>query len=169
MKKNAMIFFAAAVIALASGIAVQRLTAAASEPQTLPEAVLPDTADVQHTLSEWKGKVLIINFWATWCPPCRQEMPEFVRLQEEYGDKGLQFVGIAIEEKDPVEKFARSLGVNYPILIDEANGVELSVQMGNIIGALPYSVVVDRSGKIVYTHPGLFLREQVLEIVSPLL
>ena len=78
---------------------------------------LPDAKGREQSIGQWKGKVLVVNFWATWCVPCREEMPEFVKAQQEFGPRGLQFVGIAIDDVPKVEAFAAELGLNYPVLI----------------------------------------------------
>ena len=78
---------------------------------------LPDTSDREQSIGQWKGKVVIVNFWATWCVPCREEMPEFVKAQREFGGRGLQFVGIAVDDPAKVREFATELGLNYPALI----------------------------------------------------
>ena len=80
---------------------------------------------------------VVVNFWATWCAPCREEMPEFVRAQTEYGARGVQFVGIAVDEADKVDRFAKELGLNYPTLIGGYGAVELSKTLGNRLAALP--------------------------------
>src|SRR5512137_44966 len=76
---------------------------------------LPDAKGREQSIGQWKGKVLVVNFWATWCVPCREEMPEFVKAQQELGPRGLQFVGIAIDEVAKAEAFAAELGLNYPV------------------------------------------------------
>ena len=162
------------IIALGAGILAQRLTATPditteSTPQNaLPAFTLPDLSGQQRSISEWQGKILIINFWATWCPPCRKEIPEFIKLQQELGDQGLQFIGIAIEEKTSVEEYIDFVKINYPILIGEDAGIALSQKMGNTINALPFSIVVDNKGNIVHRQPGEFSRNQILEVVKPL-
>jgi thiol-disulfide isomerase/thioredoxin len=172
--KNVLIVIVV-VFALATGILAQRLTATPesateSTPQnTLPAFTLPDLSGQQRSISEWQGKILIINFWATWCPPCRKEIPEFIKLQQELGDRGLQFIGIAIEEKASVEKYASFVKINYPILIGEVTGIALSQKLGNTINALPFTIVVDRKGNIVHHQPGEFSRNQILKVVKPLL
>jgi len=123
-----------------------------------PEFSLPDQEGVIHKLSEWNGKVLVINFWATWCPPCRKETPAFVELQEQYGKQGLQFIGVAIDEKDNVEDFADTYGVNYPMLLGDLEAIKISKQYGNRFGTLPYSVIVDRQGKITFIQRGELLK-----------
>jgi thiol-disulfide isomerase/thioredoxin len=160
-----------ALIALAAGVAVQRWmaaepTAPLSEPAApMAEPVLRDLDGKTHTLAEWRGKLLVLNFWATWCPPCREEMPEFVRLQNELGGQGLQFVGVAIDEPDEVRAFLKDNPVNYPILIGDERAPDWADSLGNRLSALPFSVVFDRGGKIIHTQTGVFRREQVLDAV----
>ncbi|MDO9142540.1 MAG: TlpA disulfide reductase family protein, partial [Methylobacter sp.] len=103
MKQTALIILAA-LIALALGISVRQLSLNAdnNEPSPLPEFSLPDLIGHQRSISEWRGKVLVINFWATWCPPCRKEIPDFIALQQRYNDQGVQFIGIALEDQKPV-------------------------------------------------------------------
>jgi len=134
-----------------------------------PEFSLPDQEGVIHKLSEWDGKVLVINFWATWCPPCRKETPAFVKLQEKYGKQGLQFIGVAIDEKDNVENFADTYGVNYPMLLGDLEAINVSKSYGNRFGALPYTVIVDRKGKISYIQPGELLETTAEEKIKALL
>jgi len=170
MRQVALIVFVA-VLALSGGILTQRflLTSQKTEQIFLPDFNLPDSSGVQHSISEWAGKILVINFWATWCPPCRREIPEFIVLQKQYAANGLSFIGIAIDEKDAVEEFMKSAGINYPMLIGGNDGIVLANQLGNSVGAVPYTVIVDRSGQIIYQHPGELSGKQVLEIITPLL
>lgn len=119
-----------------------------------PGFILPDTSGSEHNIGEWDGKVLVINFWATWCPPCRKEMPAFIELQDEFADQGLQFIGVAIDDADKVKDFMDTYGVNYPMLLGDLAAIEIAKQYGNRFGALPYTVIVDREGKIVFTRRG---------------
>lgn len=134
-----------------------------------PDFSLKDVDGQARSVGEWDGQVLVLNFWATWCPPCRKEMPAFIDLQDEFGGQGLQFVGIAIDDLEDVRKFAAEIGVNYPILVGDQDAIEVSQAYGNGIGALPYTVVIDRGGRIVYTKPGELSREQAHAVVSGLL
>lgn len=157
-------------IGLLIGVATYQLAPRLKAKEvTIPEFAYPDIGDVQRSSSEWAGKILIINFWASWCPPCRKEIPEFVKLQKTYGDRGLQIIGIAIEEKQPAAEYAESMNINYPILIGDKGGMSLAYELGNVVAALPFTVVTDREGKIVHRHPGLFEAEQITEIIAPLL
>jgi thiol-disulfide isomerase/thioredoxin len=94
----------------------------------------------------------VVNFWATWCIPCRDEMPEFVKAQREFGERGVQFVGIAVDDVAKVRDFAAELGLNYPALIGGYGAIELSKSLGNRVGALPYTVFIDRAGRINRAH-----------------
>lgn len=136
-----------------------------TSPSTAPERLavgdqrpsfsLADTDGTLRSVAEWDGKLLILNFWATWCPPCLEEIPAFVRLQNEFADQGVQFLGIALDSKDNVRKFLREHSVNYPSLHGQSDAIELGKRYGNSIGALPYTVAISRDGKILLTHHGV--------------
>jgi thiol-disulfide isomerase/thioredoxin len=130
---------------------------------------LPDAKGQEQAIGQWKGKVLVVNFWATWCAPCREEMPEFVKAQRELGEKGLQFVGIAIDQPDKVQEFAAEIGLNYPTLIGGYGAIELSKTLGNRLGALPFTIIVDRSGRVAHTQLGPLRDETLRSIVGHLL
>jgi thiol-disulfide isomerase/thioredoxin len=130
---------------------------------------LPDIEGTVHAIDEWKGKVLVLNFWATWCPPCLEEIPAFNELQTSHRDQGLQFIGIAVDDVEPVREFFSNFEINYPVLIAGMSGLGLAANLGNSAGVVPFSVVVDRQGRIVQTHSGIFDPEQIRETVIPLL
>ena len=130
---------------------------------------LPDTEGRTQSLGQWKGKVLIVNFWATWCVPCRTEMPEFVKAQQEFGGRGLQFIGIAIDEPEKVKRFAAEVGLNYPALLGGYGGIELSKTMGNRLGALPFTIIIDRAGHVAHTQLGPIKEANLRSIVQQLL
>ncbi len=115
---------------------------------------IKDLEGREHSLTEWSGKILVVNFWATWCPPCVVEIPVFIQLQNELGSRGLQFVGIALDDPQAAGKFAQERGVNYPVLAGEDEVSQLMQGLGNQIGALPYTVVFGRDGQILHTHQG---------------
>jgi thiol-disulfide isomerase/thioredoxin len=133
------------------------------------QASLPDLSGAPQQIGNWKGKVLVVNFWATWCPPCLEEIPHFVRMQERFGGQGLQFVGIAIDEADKVRAFARKQQINYPIMIGQMDAIELSKTAGNKAGGLPYTLVLDRSGAVVSQHYGGLDEQILLPIIDELL
>lgn len=134
-----------------------------------PDFSMPDVDGTTHSISEWDGKVLIVNFWATWCTPCRKEIPEFITLQDELGEKGLQFIGIAIDRPDETRHFMQEIGINYPILVDEEQGMRLVGEYGNRLMALPYTVIIDRSGNVVHTHMGEISRAAIEELLDELI
>lgn len=172
MKSFKRMGFAIALLAAFAGVMSYRYLPAAPEQQTQQKPIdfaFPDTKGIAHHVSEWKDKILIVNFWATWCPPCREEMPEFVKLQNEFGGKGVQFIGIALEEVGPVAEYLDTFKINYPILIGNEGGTGLARELGNVIGALPFTVVIDRNGTIAHMHPGIFRRDKVIEVITPLL
>jgi thiol-disulfide isomerase/thioredoxin len=136
---------------------------------SLPDFSLPDLQGNLRHSSHWAGKVLLINYWATWCPPCRKEMPAFIELQNELGEKGLQFIGIAIDEAEATKSFAEEIGVNYPILIGNESSIEMSKQLGNRFQGLPFSVIADRSGKIIYTQAGELTPETIRKQIEKLI
>jgi len=140
-----------------------------TEAGTLFGVALPDVKGREQSIGQWKGKVLVVNFWATWCVPCREEMPEFVKAQREFGPQGLQFVGIAVDEATKVEAFATELGLNYPALIGGYGAIELSRSFGNRLGALPFTIIVDRAGRISHTQLGPIKETQLRTIINQLL
>ena len=133
------------------------------------DARLPDLAGRMQALSQWRGKVLVLNFWAPWCPPCRKEIPDFIRLQARHGAAGLQFVGVALDEPDKVAAFVDENGVNYPSLLGEAEAAELSTAAGNRLGGLPYTVVFDRQGNAVASFTGGVSEARLASVIEPLL
>lgn len=132
-------------------------------------ARLTDPQGAARTLDEWRGRVLVVNFWATWCAPCREEIPIFVRLQERYGAHGLQFVGIAIDQPDKVADFAREFGINYPLLLGGLETMGLVRLAGNRAGILPYTLVLDRAGTLVSRELGGLKEARLDSLVRPLL
>ena len=141
----------------------------AAAVQALLAAPLKDLEGGTRAIESWRGKVLVINFWATWCAPCRKEIPEFVKVQERHGARGLQFVGIAFDQPEPVGKFAGEYGINYPLLIGGLDTMALMRESGNKAGVLPFTLVLDRQGKVARGYRGT-LDEAILESeVVPLL
>lgn len=113
-----------------------------------------DSDGKPQAFAQWRGKTLVINFWAAWCPPCREEMPAFSRLQAKYAANGVQFVGIALDSTDAVSAFAAQHPVTYPLLIGGAEGTDLSRQLGNKRLALPYTLIFNPSGESRFARLG---------------
>lgn len=120
----------------------------------LLDAPVTDLNGQPKNLDEWKGKLLVVNLWAAWCPPCRAEMPAFSRIQQNFADKDVQFIGIALDDAAPVQEFLRSTPVSYPILLAPPTRLELSAPLGNSAQGLPFSFIVDRQGQLAATRLG---------------
>lgn len=161
----------AALLALTSGLAFQQWLAAPRQevPVRLPAAELAGLDGRPQRLDAWPGKVLMVNFWASWCAPCREEIPALNRLQQQYGGQGLQIVGVAIDDAEPVRQFQASLPMAYPVLLAPDVGIPLMEQLGNRFGVLPYTVVFDRHGQLVQRHAGAITPQEAEAAVLPLL
>jgi len=154
------------------GILGERTETATATVPALPifELVLTDLNGQMQSFAQWRGKVLIINYWATWCHPCREEMPGFSRLQEKFRDKGVQFVGISIDTADKIIEFQKTTPVTYPLLIGDMSTMENSAKLGNSRQALPFTAVFDREGRLSATKLGRLsepeLERQLTELIS---
>lgn len=116
------------------------------------------------------GKVALVNFWATWCPPCREEIPDFIRLHSELQHQNFTVIGLAIDKEAKIRAFEQEMGVNYPSLIAEKEGYSLMEEYGSLHGALPYTVILDRQGNIAYKHhKGVLSYAEAKRIIEPLL
>jgi peroxiredoxin len=155
--------------ALAAGVYFGQTGSRDAPATALLGLSLPDVDGREQRLDQWKGKVLVVNFWATWCEPCREEMPDFVRAQAASSVKGLQFVGIAIDQPDKIRQFSKDLKLNYPSLVGGYGALELSKTFGNQLMALPFTVIIDRSGQVAYAQMGPLKPGKLDAIVAELL
>ena len=170
--KQKILIIIAALIAGAAGIVVQHFSSApapTTATASLLSTQLPDLSGQPQQLAQWQGKILIINFWATWCPPCLTEIPEFIALQKQYANKNVQFIGIAVDEKQAVADYNATAKINYPLLIASDAGINLSKTWGNTIESVPFTVVLNPQGQIIYRQLGEINREQLLTVIQPLL
>ncbi len=115
---------------------------------------LPDENGQQQAISQWQGKIIVLNFWATWCPPCREEMPELSALNTEWQDKNVIVLGIALDEIGLIKEFDEENDISYPLLAAEENGANLAFKLGNDKSALPYTVIIKADGTIAKTYFG---------------
>lgn len=169
--RNTLIIAVAAVAAL-GGYLAQRAIApppVAGAPQVARDAgapivalTLPDSNGTSQALSQWRGKVLVVNFWATWCPPCLHEIPEFSAVSRRFAEAPVQFVGIGIDQPDNVRKFAEENKVPYPLLIAPLQALTVTSALGNASQALPFTAIFDRQGELDFVKLGT-LNEAELE------
>jgi len=152
-----ILFLATAVLAIAALVEITRhhpsqLPSSAPPASSAPDFNLKQRNGAPIRLSDYAGKVVLLDFFATWCSPCREEIPHFVEWQSRYGNQGLQVIGISMDDDTrPLEKFSRELGINYPVVIGTQ---EVASRYGGILG-LPANVVIARDGKIVAKHLGV--------------
>jgi peroxiredoxin len=132
-----------------------------------PDFVLTDVNGEEVKLSDYKGKVVVLNFWATWCPPCRKEIPDFNELQAQYGDKGVQFIGVALDEEGlpKVKKWMSTNAVSYPVVIADA---AIKKSYGEM-NAIPVTMLIDRQGVIRTKYIGMRQKAIVESMIAPLL
>ena len=164
----------AVVAAVALGAGFYAALDRAPQPErgsvsALTRVLFPDLAGNSMTLSHWQGKVLVVNFWASWCPPCREEIPGLIRMQGRYAANGVQIVGIAVDSAEKSRQAAAEMTINYPVLVAGLEAIDLTRRLGNRAGGLPYTIVLDRQGGLVATHLGLLSEAQLEQILRPLL
>ena len=158
-----------AVAAIAGAVVGPILLQSRSGAADLLATPLPDLDGRMRRLSDWRGKVVLCNFWATWCAPCREEIPMLVDLRQHYAHQGFEIVGIAVDNADKVREFSAKYQITYPILIAEATGLDLIRELGNTAGALPFSVTLDRRGAILSRKLGILRRNDIEPKIKALL
>jgi thiol-disulfide isomerase/thioredoxin len=132
-------------------------------------ANLNDADGKPQALAQWKGRPLVINFWATWCTPCVEEMPDLQALREHYLARKLEVVGLAIDNTSAVQEFRRKLGIKYPLLVAGSGGTELARALGNASGGLPHTVLLDASGVVRYSHLGRIKMAELKQAIETVL
>lgn len=160
-RRKALIIAAVGVTAVAAGaLAALGLLRYEDPGAALKTAEFTDLEGKTRRIGEWRGKVVLCNFWATWCPPCRDEIPMLVALSKEMAPKGVETVGIALDSAAKVRQFAIDYKVTYPLLIAGPDGIDLMRASGNQIGGLPYTALLDRHGRIVHRKLGALNEQQ---------
>ncbi len=156
-KKIPLVFvFTLAIAAALFGATVRHLqnaeTAASSEVR--PEFSLPDLKNEPRSIQDWDGKLVLVNFWASWCPPCVKEMPLLDQLRRENLHRDFEIIGITAEPLQDATKYLSENPVSYPILNGESNVTMLGQRFGNEIGSIPFSVLIDKNGIIQRRYHG---------------
>ena len=131
-------FFAYRMLDPAQGI----IPAEASGVPALYAATFPDQEGKAQALSQWRGKIVLVNFWATWCPPCKEEMPELSEFQEKYRDRNLVVLGISTDDVAKIREFSQASPTRYPLLAGDFEAMALAESLGNTKGVLPFSVLI---------------------------
>lgn len=159
MKKNIVLLAVFAILAAAAGMyfGARKFAPAAPQPAAVSNLfgqTLPDASGAPQALSQWRGKPLVVNFWATWCAPCVDEMPELTDLQSELTGKNIQIIGIGVDTAANITEFSSKLKINYPLYVAGMRGADLSRLLGNQAGGLPFTVLLDAQGQIKKTYLG---------------
>ncbi|MDJ0833760.1 MAG: TlpA disulfide reductase family protein [Gammaproteobacteria bacterium] len=182
MKRDLMLPLAVALVSMAAGFLLFRLTMQQPEfvsadpvsatPLTVDIAfediVLDDLQGQAQALTQWQAPVMVLNFWATWCAPCRREIPELIALQQEYPEQ-LQILGLAFDSVQNLQQFDGEFEFNYPSLVVGVETSQLNAYFGNDKSVLPFTVVLNQQRDIVYRHTGEITRQQLSEAIQPLL
>jgi thiol-disulfide isomerase/thioredoxin len=135
-------------------------------PLRRPDFSLKDLAGRSHPISEWDGKALLVNFWATWCAPCRREIPLLNRIEREYAKNGVEVVGIAVDFADDVKSFKKDFPIDYPLLVGEQDGLDAARAFGVEPLALPFTAFTDSQGRILMLHVGELHEDQARAILA---
>lgn len=165
LKQSRLLLAVIAVVGLLLGLgaALYRHASSASDAATgtLFEQTFSDADGRPQPMKQWQGRLLVLNFWATWCAPCVEEIPELQKVEQDYATRGVAVVGLGIDNASAIRRFRDEQGIALPLLVAGSGGSELARQIGNPSGALPYTVLIDRDGRIVQARLGR-IREQEL-------
>ena len=134
--------------------------------KTAPDFSLPLVQGGKLNLADYKGKLVLLNFWASWCPPCRAEIPGFIKTQNTYKDRPFTFLGVAIENRQDAERYAKEIGINYPVSFGMEQSLEVAEKYGNPDGGLPYSVLISPTQKILTVHSGFLSEDKLKEMIE---
>lgn len=159
-RRQTLLFSLVALLGLAAGLGaawwkLDTSTEARRRADTLFTRSYQDSAGQEQSLAQWRGRWLVVNFWATWCPPCIKEMPDLQKVSDEYAARGVTVVGLGIDNPSAIRAFQQQYSLRLPLLLAGFDGSELARELGNESGALPYTLLIDPKGRIVETRLGL--------------
>lgn len=165
-----------AILAIGAGYWVRQLAppngptdTAQAEVAKLRALRLADADGQWRTLDDWQGKIRVVNYWATWCPPCLEEMPAFVRLSRRHANAGVQFVGISIDSVDKIREFRSAQKIDYPLLIGSMEVMQATAAMGNAARALPFTLIIDGQGILRETKLGRYSETELEQRLGALI
>jgi peroxiredoxin len=176
MKQNTVILSVVAVLSALMGIYVSKqqvdhisqevLAANKKNAKTDPVAQffalqLPDSEGKPQALAQWRGKPIVLNFWASWCAPCVKEMPALSKTQLDFAAQGVQVLGIGIDSPQAIQEFKQKHQISYPLLVGGMEGSELSRSLGNQAGGLPFTILIGSDGKVKKTYLGILHFDQL--------
>jgi thiol-disulfide isomerase/thioredoxin len=169
-RRNVVVAGLVAASALGAGALVAPLVLERSDSKAgaLARARFADLQGKTRALSEWQGKVVVVNFWATWCAPCLEEMPLLMSVRKAQAGRGVEIVGIAVDQAAKVSEFAAKLKIDYPILLADTGGLDLIRSLGNKSAGLPFTVFLDRAGSVARTKLGILKQPELDSVLAAL-
>ena len=171
--RSGWLLASAALLALAIGLGFGLWKTTPGTPEISQDRLyavkFADLDGKMQQLGNWRGKVLVLNFWATWCPPCREEIPDFVQADAAFRGKGVAIVGIALDERSQVADFAKTFGIQYPLLLGGMDAYDLAAKLGNTSKGIPFTAIIDRQGKVAYLGVGAVRKKELEKALLPLL
>ena len=168
-RKTLLLAGIGAAAAIGGGLAGALFVQSGSGAARLLGTPFPDLRGGTRRLVEWQGQVLVCNFWATWCAPCREEIPVLIAAKQQFSARGLEVVGIGIDSADKIRDFAANFSINYPIFIAGTEAIEIMRELGNTAGALPFTVLLDRAGRVAQRRLGAYKEDELRQALLPLL
>lgn len=158
-----------AAAAVAGGVAGALFVQSGSGAARLLATRFTDLRGNTHRLVEWRGQVLVCNFWATWCAPCRDEIPLLVAAKQQFGSRGLEVIGIGVDNASNIRQFAAKFAITYPVFVAGAEAIDLMRDIGNKGGGLPFTVVLDGAGRIAERRLGAYQKPELDRVLAALL
>ena len=169
-RRNVVVAGLVAATALGAGVLLAPMILKRSDPKdgALASARFADLQGKTRALSEWQGKVVLVNFWATWCAPCLEEIPLLMSVRRAQASRGIEIVGIAIDQAAKVREFAAKLKIDYPILVADTGGLDLIRDLGNKSAGLPFTVFLDRTDSVARTKLGILKQPELDSVLTAL-